>query len=84
MKSRRLVAERLVKKTNTTKEKLEISWSGMKAHFILQGSTLAEWCREHDTDVSNMKKIFDGKWTGPRATTLLKKLNAELDTKAAA
>lgn len=42
----------------------------VKAGFIVQGTTLTEWCRKNDTHVSNVRNALYGTWNGPKGRAM--------------
>ena len=42
----------------------------VRAHFILQGTTLKAWCRDNDTHLSNARNCLVGSWNGPRGRAM--------------
>jgi hypothetical protein len=48
----------------------KVRYQKVRAGFILQGSTLNQWCRENGVHIQNVRDIFLGRWQGPKATEL--------------
>lgn len=46
----------------------------VKAHFVLQGSSLHAWCLANGVAPQNASKALSGKWRGPKATALIQKI----------
>ncbi|MGN7832641.1 hypothetical protein ACTJI2_13625 [Pseudoxanthomonas sp. 22568] len=42
----------------------------VKAGFILQGTTLTQWCRENGTNISNARNALFGTWNGPKGKAM--------------
>ncbi|HEL7676555.1 TPA: hypothetical protein UL918_000912 [Stenotrophomonas maltophilia] len=38
----------------------------VRAGFLLQGTTLTQWCRENGTHISNARGALLGTWDGPK------------------
>ena len=49
----------------------------VKAHFISEGTTLAEWCRRHGYHQSNVREALAGAWDGPKGRALRMQLAKE-------
>jgi hypothetical protein len=48
----------------------------VRAGFVLQGSSLAEFCRERRLDVRNVYGALNGKRSGPKAKALARQVIA--------
>ncbi|MBS0212335.1 MAG: hypothetical protein JSR26_04025 [Proteobacteria bacterium] len=46
----------------------------VRAAFILQGTSLKGWCREHDIHLSNARNCLIGSWNGPAGKTMRQRL----------
>ena len=44
----------------------------IRSGFLLQGTTLAEWCRENELHRPNVYKALNGQWTGAKAEAVRK------------
>jgi hypothetical protein len=42
----------------------------VRAGFILQDTSLNQWCQENRTNIQNVRDAFLGRWQGPKATEL--------------
>jgi len=49
-------------------------YNAVKAAFIAEGRTLSEWCEEKGYHLPNVRKAFNGSWTGPRASQLVEEI----------
>lgn len=45
-----------------------------RACFIVQGTTLNEWCRENGSHIQNVRDAVFGRWKGPRADDLVRRV----------
>jgi hypothetical protein len=54
----------------------------IKAHFIANGTTLAEWCRANNQLHSNVRQAILGSWNGPKGSALRAKLCREAGIRA--
>lgn len=48
----------------------------VRAGFVAQGSSLHAWCRQSGIDYHNARKALDGRWRGPKAGALVRKIVA--------
>lgn len=55
---------------NTPEDAAKATYQKVRAGFIVQGTTLNEWCRENGTHIQNVRAVFFGSWKGPKATHL--------------
>ena len=46
----------------------------VRAGFVVQGTSLASWCRANDIRRQNAEKALRGTWTGPGAQKLYARL----------
>ena len=46
----------------------------VRAGFIVQGTTLTQWCQSNGTHIQNVRDAFFGRWIGPKATELIKRV----------
>ena len=46
----------------------------VRAGLIVQGTTLTHWCRENGTCIQNVRDAFFGRWQGPKATDLTRRV----------
>ncbi len=60
-------------KTDEQQDPMEVAYRNIKGNLIIQGTSLAKWCRENGTDIQNLRHAFKGKWNGPRAKKLREK-----------
>ena len=42
----------------------------VRAGFMLQGTSLTQWCRQNGTNVSNARGALMGSWNGPKGQAL--------------
>jgi len=42
----------------------------VRAGFIAQGTTLTEWCRNHQTSHTNARHALVGSWNGPKGKAM--------------
>ena len=42
----------------------------VRAGFLLQGTTLTEWCRSNGTHISNARGALLGTWNGPKGKAM--------------
>lgn len=49
-------------------------YNRVRAGFILQNTSLGEWCRNHGVIQSNAKACLHGSWGGPKGNELRKRL----------
>lgn len=56
----------------------------VRTGFILQGTTLTEWCRENDTHISNARNALIGTWNGPKGKAMRARLVKAAGVKEAA
>lgn len=49
-------------------------YNHVRAGFILQNTSLSEWCNENKVNHSNSKNCLYGAWDGPKAKDLRQKL----------
>lgn len=59
---------------NTPKEADQALYLRTRAAFVGQGTTLNAWCKENGTHLQNVRDAFFGRWTGEKATLLLKRV----------
>ena len=50
------------------------SYHMVRAGFIMQGTTLNEWCAENGTRIQNVRDAFFGRWKGPGADELVRRV----------
>lgn len=46
----------------------------VRAGFVLQGTSLQTWCRQHGTHASNAQRALIGSWDGPSAKDLRRRV----------
>lgn len=46
----------------------------VRAGFLLQGTSLTEWCRSNGTHVSNARGALLGTWNGPKGKAMRTKI----------
>jgi hypothetical protein len=46
----------------------------VKAHFILEGTTLTAWCRDNGINMPNAREALMGTWDGPAGRRLRERL----------
>lgn len=59
---------------NTQSDAGKVRYQQARAGFILQGTTLNEWCRQHGAHIQNVRDAFFGKWNGPAAEALVARI----------
>lgn len=59
---------------NMTEEKRKERYQKARAGFVMQGTTLTQWCKSNDTYIQNVRDAFLGKWNGPSAQELVKRV----------
>jgi len=52
-------------------------YNHVRAGFILQNTTLGEWCRKNGCHQTNAKSCLHGTWGGPKGTELRERLVKE-------
>ena len=45
----------------------------IKGHFIINGSSVTDWCSRNEVKLQNLKAAISGAWKGPKAEALIKK-----------
>lgn len=48
----------------------------IRAGFVFQGTSFNAWCLANGIDTQNARKAVVGKWTGPKATSLVNRIEA--------
>ena len=48
--------------------------AAIRAGFVVQKTSMSEWCRDHDVIVQNARMAILGGWCGPKAQQLVEKL----------
>lgn len=56
--------------TNMKEPEGKARYQRVRAGFIIQGSTLNQWCSENGTNIQNVRDAFLGRWQGPKANEL--------------
>lgn len=46
----------------------------VRAGFLLQGTSLTEWCRTNGTHISNARGALLGTWNGPKGKAMRNKI----------
>lgn len=46
----------------------------VRTGFILQGTTLTQWCRENGTHISNARNALIGTWDGPKGRAMRERI----------
>ncbi|GEM_PF-731280 len=46
----------------------------VRAGFLLQGTSLTEWCRANGTHISNARGALLGTWNGPKGKAMRTKI----------
>lgn len=46
----------------------------IRAGFVLQGSSLRDWCLHNDVQPQNAHRALKGQWTGIKASDLVKRI----------
>lgn len=59
---------------NTQEGAGKASYQMVRAGFIMQGTTLNEWCAENGTRIQNVRDAFFGRWKGPGADELVRRV----------
>lgn len=52
-------------------------YNRVRAGFILQNTSLGEWCRNHGVTQTNAKSCLHGTWGGPKGIELRERLIKE-------
>ena len=50
----------------------------VRAGFIAKGTSLHQWCKRHQQAHSNVRAALLGKWNGPKADDLRRKIVDEI------
>ncbi len=45
----------------------------IKGHFVMNGTSVTDWCTRNEVRLQNLKSAISGAWTGPKAEALVKK-----------
>lgn len=61
---------------NTPDDAAKASYQKVRAGFIVQGTTLNVWCIENGTRIQNVRDAFFGRWRGPGADDLRRRVLA--------
>lgn len=45
----------------------------IKGHFVINGTSVTDWCTQNEVKLQNLKSAISGAWKGPKAEALVKK-----------
>ena len=51
----------------------------VRAAFVARGTSFHAWCKKEGIDPHNARKAILGQWTGPKADTIIKQIEAALE-----
>ena len=59
---------------NTPGDATIASYQKVRAGFIMNGTTLNEWCKTNGVHIQNVRSAFLGEWNGTKAAELRKRV----------
>lgn len=59
---------------NTRENADQALYLRVRAAFVGQGTTLNAWCKDNGTHIQNVRDAFFGRWRGPGADELVRRV----------